>query len=73
MAFDGQDHDAHIEVTCYVYEAPIASDFSTGSWVFWGWVTVQGALFPKKAREMVMTQVRGLISQVAVDGSVRCG
>ena len=61
MAFDGQDHDAHIELHVMFMKTPIVmtSPQVTG--------TLMGHLqehISKKAREMVMTQIKGLIAQV---------
>ena len=61
MAFDGQDHDAHIELHVMFMKTPIVM---TSPQVMG---TLMGHLqehISKKAREMVMTQIQGLISQV---------
>ncbi len=61
MAFDGQDHDAHIELHVMFMKAPIALTSPQVMGILMGHVQEHCS---KKAREMVMTQVRGLISQV---------
>jgi len=61
MAFDGQDHDAHIELHVMFMKTPIVM---TSPQVMG---TLMGHLqehISKKAREMVMTQIQGLIAQV---------
>jgi hypothetical protein len=61
MAFDGQDHDAHIELHVMFMKTPIVM---TSPQVMG---TLMGHLqehISKKAREMVMTQIKGLIAQV---------
>ena len=61
LAFDGQDHDAHIELHVMFMKTPIVM---TSPQVMG---TLMGHLqehISKKAREMVMTQIQGLIAQV---------
>jgi hypothetical protein len=61
MAFDGQDHDAHIELHVMFMKTPIVMTSPQVMGILMGHLQEH---ISKKAREMVMTQVQGLISQV---------
>ena len=61
MAFDGQDHDAHIELHVMFMKTPIVLTSPQVMGILMGHLQEH---ISKKAREMVMTQVQGLISQV---------
>jgi len=61
MAFDGQDHDAHIELHVMFMKTPIVM---TSPQVMGTLIGHLQEHISKKAREMVMTQIKGLISQV---------
>jgi hypothetical protein len=61
MAFDGQDHDAHIELHVMFMKTPIVMTSPQVMGTLMGHVQEH---ISKKAREMVLTQIQGLISQV---------
>jgi hypothetical protein len=61
MAFDGQDHDAHIELHVMFMKTPIVMTSPQVMGILMGHIQEH---ISKKAREMVMTQIQGLISQV---------
>ena len=61
MAFDGQDHDAHIELHVMFMKTPIVMTSPQVMGILMGHLQEH---ISKKAREMVMTQIQGLISQV---------
>ena len=60
-AFDGQDHDAHIELHVMFMKTPLVMTSPQVMGILMGHIQEHVA---KKAREMVMTQIQGLISQV---------
>jgi len=60
-AFDGQDHDAHIELHVMFMKTPLVMTSPQVMGILMGHVQEHVS---KKAREMVMTQIQGLISQV---------
>jgi len=61
MAFDGQDHDAHIELHVMFMKTPLVMTSPQVMGTLLGHLQEH---ISKKAREMVMTQIQGLISQV---------
>jgi len=61
MAFDGQDHDAHIELHVMFMKTPIVMTSPQVMGVLMGHIQEH---ISKKSREMVMTQIKGLIAQV---------
>ena len=61
MAFDGQDHDAHIELHVMFMKTPIVMTSPQVMGTLMGHIQEH---ISKKAREMVMTQIQGLIAQV---------
>jgi hypothetical protein len=61
MAFDGQDHDAHIELHVMFMKTPIVMTSPQVMGTLMGHIQEH---ISKKAREMVITQIQGLISQV---------
>jgi hypothetical protein len=61
MAFDGQDHDAHIELHVMFMKTPIVMTSPQVMGVLMGHIQEH---ISKKSREMVMTQIQGLIAQV---------
>ena len=61
MAFDGQDHDAHIDLHVMFMKTPIVMTSPQVMGILMGHIQEH---ISKKAREMVMTQIQGLISQV---------
>ena len=61
MAFDGQDHDAHIELHVMFMKTPIVMTSPQVMGILMGHIQEH---ISKKAREMVLTQIQGLISQV---------
>ncbi len=61
VAFDGQDHDAHIELHVMFMKTPLVMTSPQVMGTLMGHIQEHVS---KKAREMVMTQIQGLISQV---------
>jgi len=61
MAFDGQDHDAHIELHVMFMKTPIVMTSPQVMGILMGHIQEH---ISKKAREMVVTEIQGLISQV---------
>jgi len=61
MAFDGQDHDAHIELHVMFMKTPIVMTSPQVMGTLMGHIQEH---ISKKAREMVITQIQGLVSQV---------
>ena len=61
MAFDGQDHDAHIELHVMFMKTPLVMTSPQVMGTLLGHIQEH---ISKKAREMVMTQIQGLIAQV---------
>ncbi len=61
MAFDGQDHDAHIELHVMFIKTPIVMTSPQVMGILMGHIQEH---ISKKAREMVVTEIQGLISQV---------
>lgn len=61
QAFDGQNHDAHIELHVMFMKTPIVMTSPQVMGTLMGHIQEH---ISKKAQEMVMTQIQGLISQV---------
>lgn len=61
MAFDGQNHDAHIELHVMFMKTPIVMTSPQVMGILMGHIQEH---ISKKAREMVVTEIQGLISQV---------
>jgi len=61
QAFDGQNHDAHIEIHLMFMKAPLVMTSPHVAGILMGHIQEHVA---KKAQEMVMTELKGLISQL---------
>jgi len=61
QAFDGQNHDAHIEIHLMFMKAPLVMTSPHVAGILLGHIQEHVA---KKAQEMVMTELKGLISQL---------
>ena len=61
LAFDGQNHDAHIEIHLLFMKSPLVMTSPHVAGILMGHIQEHVS---KKAREMVMTELRGLVSQL---------